>query len=147
MRTQPQVNLSTATAAMIFSRAHAEGKIKNGDITRYMREMEGEINDLEARLQILREASGSTNGHSVKTSARRGPGRPRNDENKASAAPQKAKRKAQLSPEQIASRQLQGRFLAMIRQIPANKRSQYSKTAKERGREAAIKDMQKALQK
>jgi hypothetical protein len=34
-----------------------------------------------------------------------------------------------------------------VRQIPANKRAQYAKTAKEKGREAAIKDMQDAIKK
>jgi hypothetical protein len=52
-----------------------------------------------------------------------------------------------LTPEQLASRQLQGRYLGLIRQIPANKRASYQKTAKERGREAAIKEMQETLKK
>lgn len=52
-----------------------------------------------------------------------------------------------LSPEQLASRQLQGRYLGLIRQIPAAKRAPFQKTAKERGREAAIKDLQDALKK
>ena len=52
---------------------------------------------------------------------------------------------ANLTPEQRASRQLQGKYLALIRQIPAAKRGQYAKTAKEKGREAAIKDMQEAV--
>ncbi|HEY6140604.1 MAG TPA: hypothetical protein VI670_22850, partial [Thermoanaerobaculia bacterium] len=54
-------------------------------------------------------------------------------------------KRAALTPEQLASRQLQGRYLGLIRQIPANKRGQYQKTAKEKGREAAIKEMQGAL--
>jgi hypothetical protein len=44
----------------------------------------------------------------------------------------------------LASRQLQGRYLALVRQFPAAKRAGYAKTAKETGREAAIKDMQDA---
>lgn len=54
---------------------------------------------------------------------------------------------AALTPEQLASRQLQGRYLGLIRQIPASKRGQYQKTAKEKGREAAIKEMQETLKK
>lgn len=57
------------------------------------------------------------------------------------------KKRAALTPEQAASRQLQGRYLGLIRQIPANKRGQYQKTAKEKGREAAIKEMQEVLKK
>lgn len=48
---------------------------------------------------------------------------------------------------QLASRQLQGRYLALVRQFPETRRAQYARTAKEKGREAAIRDMQEALRK
>jgi hypothetical protein len=48
---------------------------------------------------------------------------------------------------QLASRQLQGRYLALVRQFPENKRAQYARTAKEKGRETAIKEMQDSLKK
>ena len=57
------------------------------------------------------------------------------------------RRRSSLSPEQLASRQLQGRYLGLIRQIPASRRGQYQKIAKESGREAAIKAMQETLKK
>ena len=47
----------------------------------------------------------------------------------------------------LASRQLQGRYLGLIRQIPASRRGQYQKIAKEQGRESAIKSMQDVLHK
>ena len=50
-----------------------------------------------------------------------------------------------ITPEQLASRQLQGRYLALIRQIPSAKRAAFQKTAKEKGREAAIKEMQSSI--
>lgn len=64
-----------------------------------------------------------------------------------SGAPRRANRpgRTPITAEQLASRQLQGRYLGLIRQIPANKRAPYQRTAKERGREAAIKEMQNAL--
>lgn len=49
-----------------------------------------------------------------------------------------------ITPEQLASRQLQGRYLALVRRFPANKRPQYAKIAKEKGREAAIREMMDA---
>ena len=96
----------------------------------------------------------------------RGPGRPR----KAASAPANAganaggaaaagagakaggagrgrKQRSAITPEQLASRQLQGRYLALVRQFPENKRAQYAKTAKDKGRESAIKEMQEALKK
>jgi hypothetical protein len=57
------------------------------------------------------------------------------------------KQRAAITPEQLASRQLQGRYLALVRQFPATKRALYAKTAKEKGREAAIKEMQDSLRK
>ncbi len=55
------------------------------------------------------------------------------------------RRTAKLSSEQLASRQLQGRYLGLIRQIPASQRGRFAKIAKDKGREAAIKEMQSAV--
>ena len=55
------------------------------------------------------------------------------------------RRTMKLSSEQLASRQLQGRYLGLIRQIPASQRSRFAKIAKDKGREAAIKEMQSAV--
>ncbi|HEX9982319.1 MAG TPA: hypothetical protein VGF69_03565 [Thermoanaerobaculia bacterium] len=57
------------------------------------------------------------------------------------------KSSSSITAEQLASRQLQGRYLALVRQFSENRRGQYAKLAKEKGREAAIKDMQDALKK
>jgi len=57
------------------------------------------------------------------------------------------RKRSAITPEQLASRQLQGRYLGLIRQIPASRRGQYQRTAKERGREAAIREMQGDLKK
>jgi len=40
---------------------------------------------------------------------------------------------------------LQGRYLALVRQFPENRRAGFAKTAKEKGREAAIREMQDSL--
>lgn len=55
------------------------------------------------------------------------------------------KQRAPITSEQLASRQLQGRYLALVRRFPANRRAAFAKTAKEKGREAAIKEMQDSL--
>jgi type II secretory pathway pseudopilin PulG len=57
------------------------------------------------------------------------------------------RRRAAISAEQLASRQLQGRYLALIRQIPATRRGLYAKIAKEKGREAAIAQMKDVVKK
>ncbi|HYI09041.1 MAG TPA: hypothetical protein VEK57_08205 [Thermoanaerobaculia bacterium] len=70
----------------------------------------------------------------------------------ASAAPRgrrpgKRGRGTPITAEQLASRQLQGRYLALVRQFPEARRAQYARIAREKGREAAIADMQGALKK
>ena len=89
----------------------------------------------------------------------RPPGRPRKENadaagaaGAAAAAPaakggKRGRRRANITPEQLASRQLQGRYLALVRQFAENRRAAFAKTAKEKGREAAIKEMQDALKK
>lgn len=54
-------------------------------------------------------------------------------------------RKSAITTEQLASRQLQGRYLSLVRRFPANRRAGFAKTAKEKGREAAIREMQSSL--
>ncbi|MGZ8779828.1 MAG: hypothetical protein ACXW31_07880 [Thermoanaerobaculia bacterium] len=135
-----------------------------------------EISDLEQRLAQLREAAGPAAAAAVAGIAagvagaavvrrrrKRGrpgrppgrPGRPPGRPAAAAAAEGAAKggrkrgRKARtaITAEQLASRQLQGRYLALVRRFPQTKRTQYAKIAKEKGREAAIREMQDAVKK
>jgi hypothetical protein len=68
-------------------------------------------------------------------------------EGTAAKASKKGRKRAAITSEQLASRQLQGRYLALVRRFPAAKRAGFAKTAKEKGREAAIKEMQDSLPK
>lgn len=123
-------------------------RVSPGEILRYVNEMQAEIDQLERRLQSLREAAGG--GARPAVSGRRR-GRPPGSRNrpKAAAPSGRAKRgrrrRSTITAEQLASRQLQGRYLGLIRQIPASRRGQYQKIAKDKGREAAIKEMASAL--
>lgn len=130
-------------------------RVSPGDIIRYVNEMQHEIEELEKRLQSLRAAAGGGGSYAAAPARRRG--RPPGSRNRAKAAApaavsdggkkvgRKRRRRSKITPEQLASRQLQGRYLGLIRQIPASRRGQYQRTAKEKGREAAIKEMQSAL--
>jgi O6-methylguanine-DNA--protein-cysteine methyltransferase len=82
----------------------------------------------EAAIRAMQSEVGSSTGTATR-GARRG----------------RRRRSARLSSEQLASRQLQGRYLGLIRQIPATQRARYAKIAKEKGREAAIREMQSAV--
>ena len=130
--------LSAAQAQFILERLVNDRRISTSEISRYMSDLQREISALEQRLQSLRSTAGGGGAHPV----RRGPGRPPGSGASAPAAPgrrRRRRRSAALSPEQRASRQLQGQYLGLIRQIPATRRAQYAKIAKEKGREAAIR--------
>ncbi|HEV8657517.1 MAG TPA: hypothetical protein VGS96_02715 [Thermoanaerobaculia bacterium] len=102
--------------------------------------MRREIGDLERRLESLREAAGEAIRGAVRSLT---PGRRRGRP----PGPAKRRRGGRITAEQRASRVLQGRYLGLIRQIPASRRGTYQKIAKDKGREAAIKEMRSALNK
>lgn len=138
-------SLSPGQAQYVLQRIISDRRVSAGDVSRYVGEMQREISDLEQRLAALRSASGGESGASPGGARRRGraaatPGRE-------GASGRKRRGAATITPEQLASRQLQGRYLGLIRQIPASKRGQYRKIAQERGREAAIRELQSALKK
>lgn len=109
-----------------------DGRISASEVSRYL-----EIQELEQRLQSLR-AGGGRRGRPVGWRVAAAP---------AARGRGGRRRRGPITAEQLASRQLQGRYLGLIRQIAASQRSRYAKIAKDRGREAAIKEMQSALKK
>ena len=155
-QTASSPSLSSGQASYVIDRMISDRRVSPGEIIRYVNEMQREIDELEKRLQALRAAAGGGGGMPSAAPARRR-GRPPGSRNRAKAAAPAAapaggakggrrrRRRSAITAEQLASRQLQGRYLGLIRQIPASRRGQYQKTAKEKGREAAIKDMQNAL--
>lgn len=174
-RSTQSTTLSPGQATYVLERLVADRRISTGEIYRYLSDVNREISSLEERLNSLRGVTGGSyarpsSGGAAPAAGRRGrrrgrpPGRPRGSGAAAAGAAPAAEgakrrrgrppgggkkagggKRSALTPEQLASRQLQGRYLGLIRQIPANKRAQYQKTAKEKGREAAIKEMQGAL--
>jgi O6-methylguanine-DNA--protein-cysteine methyltransferase len=163
----PAPQLSGGQAAYVLEKLIADRRISPGEVNRYVGDMHREISELESRLQTLRihaGASAGTGSGAPPTGKRRGRppgsgkrrGRPPGSGRKAAAAapaafaapsagPVKRRRRARITAEQLASRQLQGRYLGLIRQIPASRRPQYQKIAKEAGREAAISAMKSAV--
>lgn len=159
-------SLSPGQASYVLDRLVADRRISLGEINRYVGDMHREISDLERRLQSLRTAAGAGGGGTASAAAPRRRGRPGRPPGRPPAAAAQAaapaaaptgrrrgrppgggRKRSALSPEQLASRQLQGRYLGLIRQIPASRRGQYQKIAKDKGREAAIKEMQDVLKK
>jgi hypothetical protein len=143
-------DLTHGQAHYVLGRLIGDRRVSAAEVRRYVGEMHREIEKLEQRLQSLRTAAGSAIASAVQK-IRRGPGRPPAVAAVAASEGGKRRRRRRrssaLTPEQRASRQLQGRYLGLIRQIPVSRRAQFAKTAKEKGREAAIRDMQSALNK
>ncbi len=125
-------NLSSNDAQEILRQLIHDGRVSTGDINRYR-----EIRQLEQRLQSLRGGGGGV----VTRRGRKPAAQP------AVAGKRRRRRSSKLTPQQLASRQLQGRYLGLIRQIPAAQRARYKKMVKDKGRESAIKEMQGALKK
>lgn len=173
-RSNPPTSYSHGQASYVLDRLISDRRISPGEVARYINDMQREINDLEQRLEALRAATtgggasravsemggagaakrrgrppGSGRGPGRPPGSGRRPGRPPGRPPAAAAAAPAAKAgrrgRSAITPEQLASRQLQGRYLGLIRQIPASKRAQYQRTAKEKGREAAIREMQGVL--
>ena len=139
-KSSSQQKLSPGQASYVLDRLIGDRRVSRADVQRYVNDMHREIGDLERRLQSLREATGNAIRsaiHALTPGKRRG--RP--------PGTGKKRKSAKITAEQLASRQLQGRYLGLIRQIPASKRGTYQKIAKDRGREAAIKEMMITLKK
>lgn len=139
-KSSSQQKLSPGQASYVLERLVGDRRVTRADVQRYVNDMQREIGDLERRLLSLKEAAGGVIRsaiHALTPGKRRG--RPPGTGAK--------RRRSKITPEQLASRQLQGRYLGLIRQIPASRRGTYQKIAKDRGREAAIKEMMVTLKK
>jgi O6-methylguanine-DNA--protein-cysteine methyltransferase len=132
--------LSPGQASYVLDRLIGDRRVTRTDVQRYVKDMQREIGDLERRLQSLKEAAGGVIRSAIQALT---PGKRRGRPPGAG----RKRRSSKITAEQLASRQLQGRYLGLIRQIPASKRGTYQKIAKEKGREAAIKEMMTTLKK
>ena len=158
---QPDQPFTPSQALYILEKAIADRKISKSDVREYMASMHREISHLETRLSHLRSAiAGPIKDaiHRVEETVagrlKRRPGRPtRTTASAAKPSPpakvseipptKNQKRKKRVSPEVRASRQLQGQYIAAIRQVPEKERPRFVEIAKAKGREAAIAAIKK----
>lgn len=157
---QSPSSVTGGQAKYIVDRLRAERRISDRDIQRYVGEMGREISDLEQRLERLRAAAGTSQSRPVASEARRvapQPSRPVRRDNTASKRTRRTqdtstvgtkgrrKRKFTVTPAVLRSRELQGRYLPLLNRMPQRKRGYYANLAKEKGREAAIQEMETSL--
>ena len=147
LKTMEAPNVSPGQAQYILTRAMQDGKIRKSDIAAYSASLQEEINTLEGRLNFLKNAmKPAVLGAVAATAAGKIVRAVRNRKGTGgNGAEAPVRQKTRVTAATRASRKTQGRFLALIRQIPASKRAHFKKVVKERGREAAIKEMQSVL--
>lgn len=133
--------LSPAQSHYVLSRLIEDRKVSNRDIVQYLSSMQTEIRALENRLEHLRTL---TRGAAAPVVRR---GRKPARAVKAVKVAKPAKKKVVLSPQQRASRQLQGVYMSLIRQVPKAKRTAYQNLAREKGRQAAVDQIKTELAK
>lgn len=133
--------LNPAQSQYVLSRLIEDRKVSTRDIVQYLASMQTEIRALENRLEHLRTLTRGAATPAVRRG--RKPGRPA----KAAKAAKPAKRKVVLSPQQRASRQLQGVYMSLIRQVPKTKRATFQSLAREKGRQAAVDQIKAELAK
>ena len=124
-------SLTGQQASYVLGKLIDERIVSAADVRRHLAGMWQEMNFLEKRLSELRSMVGSV--HPVRRAKK--------------AIKQVASRVKRVAktPEAAASRQLQGQYIAYIRQIPKRGRKRFAEMAKKNGREAAITAMKNQL--
>jgi hypothetical protein len=122
-------SITPSQARYILEKLIDEGKVTAADVRRHIAGMWDEMSALEKRIAALRDL-GQPFAHPVRA---------------ARTVARKLRRRAKrVSAEVAASRRLQGQYIAAIRQVAKSKRAKYAAIAKEKGREAAIREIKKA---
>jgi hypothetical protein len=169
-RPRKPVNVSPGQASYILDKLRKAGHVTAAQIKGYLVDLGREIVHLEQRLKHLRESTGSAESLPrggagevpspfPKPAAARAPRRKRTAAptarvpvasavkeaatDKVAAKPKK--RKFTVTAKVLASREIQGRYLPLLNKFSGKQKAAFAKTAKEKGREAAIKDMERAL--
>ena len=134
-------DFSPAQAQFILKEMIRDGKVTADDLATYRTRLKEEAQHLLDRLRqlgwsdVAAGAAGAVLGAAFVSTA---PTIAR-DVRKA------AKKVKKITAEQVANRQLQGRYIATVRRFPKAHRAKFSKVAKQQGREAAIKAMTEEL--
>ena len=134
------LDVSPAQAHYILGKLLEDRRITATELSGYLRRMQQEINELERRLSAL------------KSSYQASPARPATSNRSRPSATgdegrqrRQKKNRSSITPEQKASRQLQGQYMSLIRRFPADKRAAFKSLSKESGRQAAIDRMRAEL--
>ena len=145
-RPRTDLDLSPAESKFVLDALYREGHISRQLLEQYRGKMAAEITTIEARLARLRALAGdavtrvaavvSAAGPAVTRAVRRARGK---GKVQGAAARQK-------SPARTATQQLQGRYLGLLRQMPAGVKKRFGREAiAAKGKEAVIAEMEAQL--
>ncbi len=136
------LSLSAHQALYVLEKAVFDRRLTSADVDRYVASMHHEISSIEERLNRLKDAfvgpvkrifGGDMPFPLGKNKVAGGDGPfPAKEEKPAK------KRKKHVSAAVKASRQLQGKYISALRNLPKSRRAAFQKIAKEEGREKAI---------
>lgn len=123
------LDITPTQAKYVLDSLVRQRRVSPGEVARILDDMQTEIAEVTARLQLLRSG--------LEADASRG----RRGSTRSALVHRTVRRQKPVSAETLASRQLQGRYLGLIRQVPERGRARIKKVARQQGREAAIKAM------
>lgn len=136
------LSISPSQAHYVLSKLLDNRTITRRDVASCLSMMQKEINELEHRLGELRALSDGDAPEGPKRRRARTATRKRASKKKGA---KKKARKAGITPQQLASRKLQGVYMSLLRRIPKSKRAQYQRLAKEKDRQSAVDAMKAVL--
>lgn len=136
-------SLSPQQALYVVEQAIADKKLSRADVNRYLQGLHREIAEVESRLAELRELRPSGDGATRRRGRPAGGGARRGRPPGSRAKKRRASKAA--SPEVTRSRQLQGRYLGLLRQVPERERGKFKKIAQNDSREKAVEALAKRL--
>jgi hypothetical protein len=132
--------INETQAVAIVQELVASGRVTSDEVTGALAAVVGRI---EARLETLR---GEFSGVGVSPTIVPKKSTVASKSGKSSKhGDAHVKKEVEVSPERTASRQLQGRYIAAIRQVPKSRRKEFQTIVEKRGRESAIRAINRYL--
>lgn len=136
--------LADGQAQYVLQRLIENGTVNSKDVSAVAAQIEDEIESLEQQLRMLRQTSRGL-GHLSTGASRPRPRSAENGSRKDTTRSRRRRRKLHLSPERRVKLQLQGHYLALMRQTPKSQREHYKKLFRKDGVQAAIVAMESAV--
>jgi len=150
-RPRTVVDVPAVEAKFVLEALYQDGRINRETLAEYRSRFDSEVRSLESRIAYLRGLAGeeiAAAASAVSTAIPRVMRAVRRTGAKAAAkiARKPAAKSQGLSPERIATQQLQGVYLGLLSRVPMNSKKRFGRDAiKAKGKEAVIAEMKAFL--